>query len=208
MGLWWFYTVLVPSFRHHSTFSLFFCIFAVHTLLTLKRLSFCMSGWLSFVFYTISVQLCCTFSVFFSYFLYIPFTFFCVVIFCVFGLLQVASKTNDAAGDGTTAATVLTRAIFREGCKVRNFQHNTVYYYIVQNSTCPNYIIPGTIQWDYIKVQLSPTCGTLLGMDDFGFCCIVVSHDRCLNFVDPHLKVDTLRPSPTGGTSQYVDVGD
>lgn len=31
---------------------------------------------------------------------------------------QVASKTNDAAGDGTTTATVLTRAIFREGCKV------------------------------------------------------------------------------------------
>ena len=26
---------------------------------------------------------------------------------------QVASKTNDAAGDGTTTATVLTRAIFR-----------------------------------------------------------------------------------------------
>lgn len=31
---------------------------------------------------------------------------------------QVASKTNDVAGDGTTSATVLTRAIFREGCKV------------------------------------------------------------------------------------------
>ncbi|CAM9596749.1 unnamed protein product, partial [Sphacelaria rigidula] len=30
---------------------------------------------------------------------------------------QVASKTNDVAGDGTTTATVLTRAIFREGCK-------------------------------------------------------------------------------------------
>jgi hypothetical protein len=30
---------------------------------------------------------------------------------------QVASKTNDAAGDGTTTATVLTRAIFSEGCK-------------------------------------------------------------------------------------------
>lgn len=26
---------------------------------------------------------------------------------------QVASKTNDVAGDGTTTATVLTRAIFR-----------------------------------------------------------------------------------------------
>eukprot|EP00605_Chrysophyceae_sp_TOSAG23-4_P002645 GSChrysophyteH1.ASY1.ANO1.2921.1 assembled CDS len=30
---------------------------------------------------------------------------------------QVANNTNDAAGDGTTTATVLTRAIFSEGCK-------------------------------------------------------------------------------------------
>jgi chaperonin GroEL len=30
---------------------------------------------------------------------------------------QVASKTNDVAGDGTTTATVLARAIFMEGCK-------------------------------------------------------------------------------------------
>eukprot|EP00629_Pelagomonadales_sp_RCC1024_P000403 CAMPEP_0119267202 /NCGR_PEP_ID=MMETSP1329-20130426/5432_1 /TAXON_ID=114041 /ORGANISM="Genus nov. species nov., Strain RCC1024" /LENGTH=560 /DNA_ID=CAMNT_0007267117 /DNA_START=74 /DNA_END=1756 /DNA_ORIENTATION=- len=30
---------------------------------------------------------------------------------------QVANKTNDAAGDGTTTATVLTRAVFSEGCK-------------------------------------------------------------------------------------------
>lgn len=30
---------------------------------------------------------------------------------------QVASKTNDEAGDGTTTATVLARAIFREGVK-------------------------------------------------------------------------------------------
>merc|ERR1719345_520974 len=29
----------------------------------------------------------------------------------------VASQTNDACGDGTTTATVLARAIFREGCK-------------------------------------------------------------------------------------------
>merc|ERR1719191_433646 len=29
----------------------------------------------------------------------------------------VASKTNDVAGDGTTTATVLARAIYREGCK-------------------------------------------------------------------------------------------
>ena len=30
---------------------------------------------------------------------------------------QVASKTSDEVGDGTTAATVLAEAIFREGCK-------------------------------------------------------------------------------------------
>lgn len=30
---------------------------------------------------------------------------------------SVASKTNDVVGDGTTTATVLARAIFREGCK-------------------------------------------------------------------------------------------
>ncbi|CAD7974123.1 unnamed protein product [Amoebophrya sp. A25] len=30
---------------------------------------------------------------------------------------EVASKTNDMAGDGTTSATVLGRAIFKEGCK-------------------------------------------------------------------------------------------
>lgn len=30
---------------------------------------------------------------------------------------QVASKTNDEAGDGTTTATVLARAFFKEGCK-------------------------------------------------------------------------------------------
>jgi chaperonin GroEL len=30
---------------------------------------------------------------------------------------SVATKTNDVAGDGTTTATVLTRAIFTEGCK-------------------------------------------------------------------------------------------
>ena len=30
---------------------------------------------------------------------------------------NVASKTNDVAGDGTTTATILTRAIFHEGCK-------------------------------------------------------------------------------------------
>ena len=32
-------------------------------------------------------------------------------------LRQVASNTNDIAGDGTTTATVLTRAIYSEGCK-------------------------------------------------------------------------------------------
>merc|ERR1719262_1067370 len=30
---------------------------------------------------------------------------------------QVANKTNDIAGDGTTSSTVLCRAIFAEGCK-------------------------------------------------------------------------------------------
>ncbi len=30
---------------------------------------------------------------------------------------NVASKTNEEAGDGTTTATILTRAIFKEGCK-------------------------------------------------------------------------------------------
>jgi chaperonin GroEL len=30
---------------------------------------------------------------------------------------EVASKTSDIAGDGTTTATVLAQAIFREGCK-------------------------------------------------------------------------------------------
>ncbi len=30
---------------------------------------------------------------------------------------QVSEKTNQLAGDGTTTATVLTRAIFKEGCK-------------------------------------------------------------------------------------------
>jgi len=30
---------------------------------------------------------------------------------------QVASKTNDLAGDGTTTATILARAIYKEGCK-------------------------------------------------------------------------------------------
>lgn len=29
----------------------------------------------------------------------------------------MANKTNDVAGDGTTTATILARAIFREGCK-------------------------------------------------------------------------------------------
>ncbi len=30
---------------------------------------------------------------------------------------QVAQKTNDEAGDGTTTATILARAFFKEGCK-------------------------------------------------------------------------------------------
>lgn len=30
---------------------------------------------------------------------------------------SVANKTNDEAGDGTTTATILARALFKEGCK-------------------------------------------------------------------------------------------
>src|SRR5437667_7083461 len=37
---------------------------------------------------------------------------------------EVASKTNDDAGDGTTTATVLAQAIFREGAKVVTAGHN------------------------------------------------------------------------------------
>lgn len=32
-------------------------------------------------------------------------------------LKQVANKTNDVAGDGTTTSTILGRALFKEGCK-------------------------------------------------------------------------------------------
>jgi chaperonin GroEL len=37
---------------------------------------------------------------------------------------EVASKTNDVAGDGTTTATVLAQAIFVEGCKLVAAGHN------------------------------------------------------------------------------------
>src|SRR5947209_10984313 len=37
---------------------------------------------------------------------------------------EVASKTSDDAGDGTTTATVLAQAIFREGAKVVSAGHN------------------------------------------------------------------------------------
>ncbi len=37
---------------------------------------------------------------------------------------EVASKTNDVAGDGTTTATVLAQAIFREGAKMVAAGHN------------------------------------------------------------------------------------
>ncbi|KAE8709360.1 Chaperonin CPN60-2 [Hibiscus syriacus] len=40
-----------------------------------------------------------------------------VVLEQSFGAPKVANATNDVAGDGTTCATVLTRAIFVEGCK-------------------------------------------------------------------------------------------
>src|SRR5450755_4530797 len=37
---------------------------------------------------------------------------------------EVAQKTNDDAGDGTTTATVLAQAIFREGTKIVTAGHN------------------------------------------------------------------------------------
>src|ERR1700682_3099977 len=37
---------------------------------------------------------------------------------------EVASKTSDVAGDGTTTATVLAQAIFREGSKMVSAGHN------------------------------------------------------------------------------------
>ena len=37
---------------------------------------------------------------------------------------EVASKTNDDAGDGTTTATVLAQAIYREGVKLVSAGHN------------------------------------------------------------------------------------
>ncbi len=36
---------------------------------------------------------------------------------------EVASRTNDLAGDGTTTATVLAQAIVREGCQGRRRRH-------------------------------------------------------------------------------------
>src|ERR1051325_974332 len=37
---------------------------------------------------------------------------------------EVASKTNDDAGDGTTTATLLAQAIYREGAKIVTAGHN------------------------------------------------------------------------------------
>ena len=37
---------------------------------------------------------------------------------------EVASKTSDSAGDGTTTATVLAQAIYREGVKLVSAAHN------------------------------------------------------------------------------------
>src|SRR6266571_5775622 len=37
---------------------------------------------------------------------------------------EVASKTNDDAGDGTTTATILAQAIYREGAKIVAAGHN------------------------------------------------------------------------------------
>src|SRR6056297_1947755 len=41
-------------------------------------------------------------------------------------LKEVASKSNDDAGDGTTTATVLAQAIFREGVKIVSAGHNPI----------------------------------------------------------------------------------
>ena len=40
---------------------------------------------------------------------------------------EVASKTSDVAGDGTTTATVLAQAIYREGIKLVTAGHNAIY---------------------------------------------------------------------------------
>ena len=40
---------------------------------------------------------------------------------------EVASKTNDEAGDGTTTATVLAQAIYREGAKLVSAGHNPMF---------------------------------------------------------------------------------
>jgi chaperonin GroEL len=40
---------------------------------------------------------------------------------------EVASKTSDTAGDGTTTATVLAQAIFREGAKIVSAGHNPIF---------------------------------------------------------------------------------
>ena len=37
---------------------------------------------------------------------------------------EVAQKTNEDAGDGTTTATVLAQAIYREGAKLVTAGHN------------------------------------------------------------------------------------
>ena len=40
---------------------------------------------------------------------------------------DVASKTNEDAGDGTTSATILAQAIFKEGAKIVSAGHNPMY---------------------------------------------------------------------------------
>ena len=39
---------------------------------------------------------------------------------------EVASKTSDIAGDGTTTATVLAQSIYREGVKLVTAGHNPI----------------------------------------------------------------------------------
>ena len=43
---------------------------------------------------------------------------------------EVASQTSDIAGDGTTTATVLAQAIFREGLRRMHEKKEKVFYYI------------------------------------------------------------------------------
>ena len=49
---------------------------------------------------------------------------------------EVAQKTNEDAGDGTTTATVLAQAIYREGAKLVTAGHNPMD--LKEELTCGN----------------------------------------------------------------------